>query len=33
MLDKITLDIKGKFPVSKNNKVVVIGRNGLIHAT
>ncbi len=32
LLDKVTHDIKAKFPVSKNNKLVVIGKSGVIYA-
>lgn len=32
ILDKMTLDIKAKFPASKNNKIVVISKSGTMYA-
>jgi len=32
LLNKLNTDIKAKFPASKTNKLVVIGKNGLLYA-
>lgn len=32
LLDKVSSEIKTKFPASKNNKLVVVGKNGMLYA-
>jgi hypothetical protein len=32
ILDKMSIDIKAKFPASKNNKIVVLSKSGTLYA-
>jgi hypothetical protein len=32
ILEKMSLDIKAKFPASKNNKIVVLSKSGTLYA-
>lgn len=32
ILDRMTADIKAKFPASKNNKIVVLSKSGMLYA-